>query len=85
MGNIDWIPIADMPDALKDGREVLFSCDDGHGNWRTIGKWDAEFGWVDDGGAWIEVATHFAEINAPDTMVVDVKLGRSNWLDPLSA
>lgn len=23
MGNIDWIPIADLPDALKDGRDVL--------------------------------------------------------------
>jgi hypothetical protein len=25
MGHIDWILIADMPDALKDGREVLFA------------------------------------------------------------
>lgn len=36
MGSIDWIPIADMPDALKDGREVL------------VGWWDRNPGGTDN-------------------------------------
>jgi hypothetical protein len=77
MGNIDWNPIADIPDALKDGREVLL--------WETnvegqaeIATWDpagpahmpierllTEGVWCDRDGATIHGITHFAEINAP--------------------
>ena len=63
---ITWLPISELPDALKDGREVLV--------------WDVESGamvaeWVlhmSDPAAWKDVVglnpltpTHFAEINPP--------------------
>lgn len=57
MGAIDWIPIADMPDALKDGRTFLVWA--GHpclGQWLN-GKLAYTRGTV--------TPTHFAEINAP--------------------
>lgn len=39
MGTIDWIPIADLPDALKDGRDVLlFWPDYRYGDYREIGS-----------------------------------------------
>lgn len=66
MGNIDWIPISDLSDALKDGREVLF--------WDVWGVPErksarvATFSgtdWRDDEGVPIWTPTHFAEINPP--------------------
>jgi hypothetical protein len=42
MGNIDWIPIADMPDALKDGREVLLWVSHG---FPAVYKWRGRFWW----------------------------------------
>jgi len=74
---IPWHPIADLPDALKDGREVLL--------WETVVGLGAELGawypagpahfpverllsegvWCDRDGATIHGITHYAEINAP--------------------
>ena len=42
MGHIDWIPIADMPDALKDGRAMLLY--GGFPDWlhsdEVLGDWE---------------------------------------------
>lgn len=67
MGRIDWIPIAELPEAFKDGREVLIYDSAGavvvtydprtmpEYCWRgTYGDGDASF-----------TPTHFAEINPP--------------------
>jgi hypothetical protein len=79
MGHIDWIPIADLPEALKDGRRVLVWTDTridrddldyveaACGGEHVIGP---QFGRLDaNGGDWtlelIGKPTHFAEINAP--------------------
>jgi hypothetical protein len=40
MGRIDWIPIAELPEAFKDGRELLF--------WYPAGRT------VETGNDWIE-------------------------------
>lgn len=69
MGHVEWIPIAEMPEEFKDGREVLL--------WRgfsAVEKWtsfarryqDDAWGW--SGGQEADdcaPATHFAEINPP--------------------
>lgn len=72
MGSIDWIPIADMPDTLKDGREVLL--------WETVSRGGSEVAtwdpadrwagpkrgvWCSTDGATIHGITHFAEITPP--------------------
>lgn len=57
MGNIDWLPIAELPEAFKDGRFVLIWIQ--HGGAKVAR-------WVN--GAWTGASctpTHFAEINAP--------------------
>jgi len=67
MGHIDWIPIAEMPDALKDGREVLLWGDTGANvaSWR-YGGWDNGFASEIDGSPFmVESVIHFAEINPP--------------------
>lgn len=68
MGAIEWLPIADLPDALKDGREVLLW----DGSNADVGIWSIQR-WWDDGPGWNETTeggplyhvTHFAEINPP--------------------
>ncbi|AYO76419.1 hypothetical protein [Sphingobium yanoikuyae] len=75
MGRIDWIPIEDIPDRLKDGRDVLFWSNDE----AVIAIWDRFLDGEDDyyedwatreGGNLIG-ATHFAEINVPDCLSAD--------------
>lgn len=59
---ITWTPIADMPDELKDGREVLVSSAE-HG--ALLASWLVDM-WVDTiGGNPFRDATHYSEINAP--------------------
>ncbi|MET3710401.1 hypothetical protein ABIC65_001081 [Sphingomonas trueperi] len=56
---IPWRRIAELPDALKDGREVLVW--DG---WPYVASFEADFWRIHD---WIPLAgpTHFAEIDRP--------------------
>jgi hypothetical protein len=69
MGRIDWIPVEDMPDRLKDGRDLLFWTNDEI----EIAIWDRfitgedeyHYGWATREGNHFVGATHFAEINAP--------------------
>lgn len=66
---ITWRPIAELPDELKDGREVLLWDGDRAdvGSWAIERWWDNGPGWNDTGeGAPLLDVTHFAEINAPD-------------------
>lgn len=59
MGNIDWLPIAELPEAFKDGRDLLV--------WErepVILQWHNGW-WADNGLTHIDEPTHFAEINAP--------------------
>ncbi|WP_443019134.1 helix-turn-helix domain-containing protein [Sphingomonas sp.] len=57
---IPWRPIAELPDALKDGREVLV-----WDAWPYVASWEGGDWRIQD---WIPVGepTHFAEINAPE-------------------
>lgn len=67
MGNIDWIPIADIPDDWKDGRDVLLWAPSGAevGNW-TDENFEGRPGWNDRGECLpIENVTHCAEITPP--------------------
>lgn len=70
---IDWKPLAEIPDALKDGRQVLlwepkYGAD--VGTWQTGNHWSQQ---EDDAGYWealyecalIEGKTHYAEITPP--------------------
>ena len=77
LGRIDWIPIEEMPDEFKDGRDVLL----GSRAWQlwgsgafNNGRWTVSCGgevpWEGDGdrGGLKDLPfdpTHFAEINAP--------------------
>jgi hypothetical protein len=74
MGNIDWIPIADLPDALKDGRYLLVSWKNGGG--AAVVWWNEKRGYrsfttgaSDRCGTPDQYApdwfSHFAEINPP--------------------
>ena len=56
MGSIDWIPIADMPDVLKDGRVLL--------GWHDIYRNAFTFRAIPDEPVPIGI-THVAEINPP--------------------
>lgn len=59
MGNIDWIAIADLPAALKDGREVLLAefhaagtANPGPGRWSIcVAQWETFF---DPRGYWAD-------------------------------
>lgn len=67
MGNIDWIKISELPEAFKDGRELLLygRCErDGafYGRDVNVGWWDRDHWRARD--LPIE-PTHFAEINLP--------------------
>lgn len=67
MGNIDWLPIADLPERLKDGRKVLL--------WDWSGAQTAEWngrGWhtgfaseLDGDPIMVDDPIHFAEISEP--------------------
>ncbi len=64
---IPWRPIAELPDALKDGRAVLFHFPPGLDGARLSCMagywWGAE--WRLPTGSGIDGASHFAEINPP--------------------
>lgn len=65
---IDWRPIEEIPDELKDGRQVLL-WDGVFGaqvaRWQRF--WDTGFASEIDGDPIaVEDATHFAEISPPD-------------------
>lgn len=72
---IDWHPIDELPEAFRDGREVLLWTDSGAdvGTWKLDRTWTQDDGWVTHGGYWealyesarINDATHFAEIDPP--------------------
>lgn len=67
MGNIDWLPISDLPAELRDGREVLLYDWQGAkvATWQD-GAWDSGYSSETGGGPIeIEEPTHFAEINPP--------------------
>ena len=57
MGRIDWLPIAELPEAFKDGRWLLV--------WRDGRPYVT--GWTPEYGS----PTHFAEINPPDASEMD--------------
>lgn len=74
MGIIEWLPIADLPDEFKDGRQVLLWCGESGAD---VGTWSSDSHWSDEdiqaGGYWealyecakITGVTHFAEITPP--------------------
>jgi hypothetical protein len=58
---ITWRPISELPDELKDGREVLL--------WEAGDAIVGQFGANDEWMIGLDVAvvpTHFAEINGPE-------------------
>lgn len=59
---ITWRPIAELPDELKDGREVLLWDEDG----AETCIWHGAAWMHTAGGVFVYDATHFAEINAPE-------------------
>ena len=77
MGNIDWLPIEDMPEEMKDGRWLLLWLPGEY--WATGSNYAVGFwGEDDEGGDWLAAdtdsksmtafgdrPTHFAEINPP--------------------
>lgn len=65
--SILWIAISELPEELKDGREVLLWDGDSADvcTW-TVRNWDGEQSWIDTGvGGPITDVTHYCEINAP--------------------
>lgn len=63
---IAWRPIAELPDELKDGRNVLLCERYDNGSSRIdICSWIASMGWVDSGSEVFDEVTHFAEITPP--------------------
>ena len=61
---ITWRPIAELPDELKDGREVMAWCSTDEPqivHWNELRRY-----WQNDEGQIIDDLTHFAEINAPE-------------------
>lgn len=73
MGNIGWTPIAEIPAALKDGRELLLWDDkrrvaDCHFGFYAGGMYAGGKGhdyWLMRGSSQKLEPTHFAEINPP--------------------
>lgn len=69
MGWIDWLPFSDLPEQLKDGRDILFWVD----GQALVGQWDRfldgddewYFDWATREGVRLVGATHFAEVNGP--------------------
>lgn len=69
MGSIDWIPAADIPEALKDGREVLLWEADSSGKPHRFGCHTGAFAgghWYVSGEPRHVAVTHIAEINRPE-------------------
>lgn len=70
MGHIDWVPIDDMHDRFKDGRDMLFWSNDEIvvAFWDRFVDGDDDYyeDWATREGNHLAGATHFAEINAPD-------------------
>lgn len=68
MGRIDWIPIEEIPEVLKDGRDVLlWEADEGETGRAAVGKFTGDSWYCacyDFQSIW--KPTHFAEINAPE-------------------
>lgn len=70
MGRIDWLPIAELPEAFKDGRRVLLCRDDepppncGVVGWWAGGAW-RDYGDIGCNGEYEYEPTHFAELNPP--------------------
>ena len=69
--NINWRPIAELPEELKDGRTSWFWCDCGECGepgdsikCRWAENYDCE-GWICDWG-YCHNPTHFCEINGPE-------------------
>lgn len=69
MGRIDWLPIEELTDELKDGRELLiWILDDFHIGSANVDPDDGSIRW------WIDIEaepitdqpTHFAELNPPN-------------------
>lgn len=69
MGRIDWIPLDDLPERLRDGRDLLFWSNDEAviAFWDTfLDEQDEEYqDWATQEGGHLVGATHFAEINPP--------------------
>jgi hypothetical protein len=66
---IPWVPIADMPEDWKDGREVLVH--DQESDAMHVVFWLARHdhvGWETWGGDWIDSVTHVAAINPPESL-----------------
>lgn len=74
MGRIEWIPIAELPEAFKDGREVLFYYPDAFAYdpdspvpTMAVKRCDSRGNW--SGYYPVEFLgepTHFAELNPPE-------------------
>jgi hypothetical protein len=72
MGNIDWLPIADIPRSHLDGRSVLLWIGEGTEADACVGTWHeddfdgAPYGWADvrEFGKRLR-PTYWAEINTP--------------------
>lgn len=68
MGSIDWIPIADLPEYLKDGRDVLLWSS---GSADVAIWWESGLkgrsGWITPEGVQLGPVTHFAEIDPPES------------------
>jgi hypothetical protein len=63
---IPWRPIAELPDELKDGRQVLVCEQYDDGSWRAdTCRWGDALGWRDGGDQEFDEPTHFAEITPP--------------------
>lgn len=72
MGRIDWIPLDDLPERLRDGRDLLFWSNDEVviAFWDTfLDEQDEEYqDWATREGGHLVGATHFAEINPPGAL-----------------
>lgn len=87
---IQWHPISELPDALKDGRQLLlWSGEADVGRWSASGAYfgTGTPGWSDviEGGE-LSGITHFAEINSPETAIVTITIKPdADWDQPISA
>ena len=69
MGRIDWLPIEELTDELKDGRNLLiWILDDFYIGSANVDPDDGSIRWWLDGEAEpiTDQPTHFAELNRPE-------------------